>query len=61
MHVLKKENRNTQSLAYTPLVHPILEYGAACRDPCRDRQINVLDRVQMKAVQFTNHMKESDS
>ena len=27
--VLKKGNRNTKSLAYAPLVRPVLEYGAA--------------------------------
>jgi len=59
MRVLKKGNRNTKCLAYTSLVCPILEYGAACWDPCRG-QINALDRVQMKAAQFANHMKHSD-
>jgi len=29
MRVLKKGNRNTQSLAYTSLVRPILEYESA--------------------------------
>jgi len=38
---LKKGNRNTKSLAYTPLVRPVLEYGVACWDPCRG-QINML-------------------
>jgi len=42
------------------LVRPILEYGAACWDPCRDGQINALDRVQKKAAQFSNHTKDSD-
>ena len=30
MRVLKKGKRNKRSLAYTSLVRPILEYGAAC-------------------------------
>ena len=60
MRVLKKGNRNTKSLAYTSLVRRILEYGAACWDPCREAHINALDRVQMKAAQFTNHTKHSD-
>jgi len=60
MRVLEKGNRNTKSLAYTSLVHPILEYGSACWDPCREGQINALDRVQRKAAQFTNHTKDSD-
>jgi hypothetical protein len=33
MHILKKGNSNTKSLAYTSLVRPILEYGVACWDP----------------------------
>jgi len=44
MCILKKGNRNTKSLAYTSMVYSILEYGAACWDPCRG-QINALDRV----------------
>jgi len=50
MRVLEKGNRNTKSLAYTSLVRPILEYGSACWDPCREGQINVLDQVQKKAA-----------
>jgi len=42
------------------LVCPVLEYGAACWDPCREGQINALDRVQTKAAQFANHTKDSD-
>jgi len=42
------------------LVRPVLEYGSACWDPCREGQINALDRVQKKAAQFTNHTKDSD-
>ena len=60
MCILKKGNTNTKRLAYTSLVRPILEYGAACWDPYREGHINVLDRVQTKAAQFTNHMKDSD-
>jgi len=41
------------------LVHPILEYGSACWNPCKG-QLNTLDRVQKKASQFTKHMKDSD-
>jgi len=33
MCIVKKGNKNTKSLAYTSLAHPILEYGAACWDP----------------------------
>jgi len=60
MHVLKKVNRKTKSLTYTLLVRPVLEYGAACWDPCREGQINALDRVQTKAAQLTYHTKDSD-
>jgi hypothetical protein len=56
----KKGNRNTKSLAYTSLVRPILEYGAACWDPSRAGEINALDRVQTKVAQFTNHTKDYD-
>ena len=42
------------------LVRPVIEYGTACSDPCVDGKINVLDRVQTKAAQFTNHKKDSD-
>ena len=59
MRVLKKGNRNTKSLAYTSLVRPILEYGAAGLDPCREGQINALGRVQKKAAQNTNRTKDS--
>jgi hypothetical protein len=60
MRVLKKGNRNTNSLTYTSFVCPVLEYGAACWDPCREGQINAFDQVQKKAAKFTNHMKNSD-
>jgi hypothetical protein len=38
MRILKKMNSSTKSLAYTSLVHPILEYGVACWDPYRKGQ-----------------------
>jgi hypothetical protein len=60
MRVLKKGNRNTKSLAHTSSVRPILEYRSACWDPCREGQINVLDRVQKEAAQFTDRTKHSD-
>ena len=60
MRVLKKGNKNTKSLAYMSLVCPILEHGSACWDPCTEGRTNALDRVQKKAVQFTNHMKDSE-
>jgi len=39
------------------LVRRILEYGAAFWDPCREVQINALDRAQTKSAVFTNHTK----
>ena len=60
MRVLKKGNRSAKCLVYTSLGRPVLEYEAACWDPCIERQINALDRVQTKAAQFTNHTKDSD-
>ena len=57
MRILKKGNSNTKSLAYMFLVLPILEYGAACWDPCREGQISALDRVKKKAAKFVfNHI-----
>ena len=35
MRVLTKGNTNTKCLAHMLLVHPILDYGNACWDPCR--------------------------
>ena len=55
MRILKKGNSNTKSLAYMSLVRPILEYGAACRDPHREDQISVLDRVQKRAAKYAHH------
>jgi len=37
----------------------VIEYGAACWDPCRE-EINSLGRVQKKNAQFTNHTNDSD-
>jgi len=41
MRIVKRGNKNGKSLAYTSLVLPLLEYGAACFDPYRERQISV--------------------
>jgi hypothetical protein len=60
MRVLKKGNRNAKSLAYMSLVHPILQYGAACWDPHKEGQINVLDCVQRKAAKFANLISASN-
>ena len=60
MRILKKGNTSTESLAYTTLLRPILEYGAACWDPYREGQIVALDRVQKKAAKFAYHTNESN-
>jgi hypothetical protein len=60
MRILKKGNSNTKSLAYTSLVRPILEYGAACWDPYRKGQINSLDRVLNMAAKFAHHRNDSN-
>ena len=60
MRVLTKGNRSTESLAYTSLVCPVLEYGSASWDPCTKGQINALDKVQKKAAQFSNHTEDSE-
>jgi hypothetical protein len=54
---LKKGNSNTKSLAYTPLVCPILEYGVAFWDLYREGQVNALDRK--KEAKFANHTNDS--
>ena len=60
MRIVKKGNKNTRSSAYTSLVRPTLEYGAACWDPYRQCQISALDRVQNKAAKFVHHSGGSD-
>ena len=60
MRIVKKGNKNTKRLAYSSLVRPILEYGAACWDPCKECQISALDRVQNKAAKFAHHSGVSD-
>ena len=60
MRIVKKGNKNTKILSYTSLVRPILEYGAACWDPCRECQMRALDRGQNKAAKFAHHSGGSD-
>ena len=60
MCILKKWNSSTKSIAYMTLLHPILEYGAACLDPYSKGQIHALDRVQKKAAKFAFRMNESN-
>ena len=59
MRALKTGNSNKESLAYTSLVRPILEYGASCWDPYREGQINAPDCVQNKAAKSANHTNDS--
>jgi hypothetical protein len=58
--ILKKGNSSTKSLAYTSLVHPILECGVACWDPYRKGHINALDQVQNTATKFARHRNDSN-
>jgi hypothetical protein len=60
MRILKKGKSNTKSLAYTSLVRPVLEYGAACWDPYRKGQINALDRAQNTAAKLAHHRHDSN-
>jgi len=60
MRIVKKGNKNTKSLAYMSLVHPILKYGAACWNPNKECQISTLDRIQNKAAKFAHHLGSSD-
>jgi hypothetical protein len=60
MCILKNESCNTKNLAYTLLVHLSLEYGAACWNPYREGQVNVLDWVQNKAVKFVHQKNDSN-
>jgi hypothetical protein len=60
MRILRNGNSNTTNLAYTSLVRPILEYGAACWDSYRRGQINALDRVQNTAAKFSQDRNDSN-
>jgi hypothetical protein len=60
MRILKRGNKNTKRLAYTSLLRPILERGAACWDPYRECRIRALDRVQNKATKFAHHSGGSE-
>jgi hypothetical protein len=60
MLIPPKGKSGTKSFAYTTLVRPIFEYGAACWDPYREGQIYALDRVQKKAAKFAYNMSESN-
>jgi hypothetical protein len=60
MRILKKGNDNTKSLAYTSLVRPIHEYGAACWHPYRKGQINALYRVKNMTATFAYHRNYSN-
>jgi hypothetical protein len=60
VRILEKGSGNTRSLAYTSLVRPIREYGAACWDPYKMGQINALDLVQKKAAKYAHHRNDSN-
>ena len=56
MRILRKGNNNTELLAYTAIMRPILEYGSVCWDPYRERQVSALNRVQKRTAKFANNM-----
>ena len=58
MRILKKGNNNMKRLAYTALVTLILEYGAVCWDPRRERQVSASYRVQKRATKFLNNKND---
>jgi hypothetical protein len=53
-------NSSIKSLAYTTLVHPILEYGAVCCNPYRDVQIQALNLVQKIVTKFAYNTNKSN-
>jgi hypothetical protein len=59
MRSLKKGNSKIRNLAYKSLVRPIIEYGAVCWDPYRERQVSALDRVQRKVGKSAHHRNDS--
>jgi hypothetical protein len=58
MCILKKENSNTKSLAYTTLFRPVLEYALSCWDPYREGWINALYRVQNKTAKYSHQRND---
>jgi hypothetical protein len=58
-HAYIQKGNNTQHLAYTALVRPILEYGAVCWDPYREDQVGALNRLQKSVAKFANNINES--
>jgi len=58
MYILKNENSNMTSLAYTSIVNMILEYGDAW-DPYWEGQVITLAQVQKIEAKFANHRNES--
>lgn len=44
--------RGPLELAFTSIVYPILEYNAACLEPCRGQNLNTMQSVQNVAAKF---------
>ncbi|KAJ4435325.1 hypothetical protein ANN_17935 [Periplaneta americana] len=50
MRVLRKGSDKSKEIAYKSLVRPVMEYGAACWDPCRLEHIKTLEKIQKRAL-----------
>ena len=61
MRVLRKGKRNTKMFSlHTSLVLRFSNMGLYTGNQAEKDRINALDLVQKRAVQFTNHTKDSD-
>ena len=60
MNYVPWTNKQYRITAIMSLVHPILEYGAACWDPYWECQISALDCVRNKVAKFGHHSGDSD-
>ena len=60
---LNKCSTNIKAVAYTSLVHPILEYASAACDPHSQNNIKTLERIQRQAARFctNNYSREPGS
>ncbi|KAJ4447673.1 hypothetical protein ANN_09680 [Periplaneta americana] len=52
MRVLRKGSDKSKEIAYTSLVRPVMEYGAACWNPYRLEHIKTLEKIQKRALKY---------